>query len=177
MVWLANVLLTHLNKPIYRNIMKKIIIALAALIMICASCSVPQTAVMNEIRKIENIQSTHLPISLISSLSGLGNKVSSIPGLNLSALKNVNSIDIMQISEPSAKSKARKLLEQFYKGNTYELIFQSKQNMFQGISMYALPMPTGDYSNVVIINDNNSEIDIVELKGTMSSKDLKFLDI
>lgn len=157
--------------------MKKILLSLAIIFAACVSCSVPQTAVMNEIRKIDNIQSTRIPVSLISSLSGLGNKANSIPGLNLSALKNVNSIDIMTINDNGAKNKARKLLEQFYKGNTYELIFQSKQNIFQGISMYALPSTNNTYSDVIIINDNNADINIVELQGNMSQDDLKFLDL
>lgn len=157
--------------------MKNIFISLVILVATCVSCSVPQTAVMNEIRKIDNIQSTRVPVSLISSLSGLGNKANSIPGLNLSALKNVNSIDIISINENGAKNKARKLLEQFYKGNTYELLFQSKQNKFQGISMYALPNVNNTYSDVIIINDNTADINIVELQGNMSQKDLNFLDL
>ncbi len=157
--------------------MKKILVTLAVIMMAVASCSVPQTAVMDKIRQIDNIQSTRVPVSLLGSLAGLGNKANSIPGVNLSALKNVNTIDVINITESGAKNKARRLLDQFYKGNTYELIFGSRTNRNQGVSLYALPMDNNTYSDVIMINDSNAEITIVELTGAMSMSDLKFLDM
>ncbi len=157
--------------------MKKIIFALALVVMAATSCSVPQTQVMDKIRQIDNIQSVRLPVSLINSMTGLGDKAQSIPGLNLSALKNVTSIDIMTITENGAKNKARGLLRQFYKGSTYDLIMQSKQNVDQGLSLYALPNGYGQYSDAILISDTNSTISIVELRGTMTAEDLKLVDL
>lgn len=157
--------------------MKKILLSLAVIMLTVVSCSVPQTAVMDHIRRIDNIQNTRVPVSLISNLTGIANKASGIPGLNLSALKNVNTIDVINITENGAKNKARNLLNQFYKGNTYELIFGSRTNRNQGTSIYGLPMGNGSYSNIILINDKNAEITIVELQGSMSMNDLKFLDI
>lgn len=157
--------------------MKKILLSLVVLLITVASCSVPQTAVMDHIRRIDNIQATRVPVSLIASLSGLGSKLGSIPGVNLSALKNVNTIDVINITDNGAKSKARGLLNQFYKGTTYQMIFGSRTNRNQGVSIYGLPMGNDQYSDVILISDKNAEITIVELQGSMSMNDLKFLDM
>lgn len=155
--------------------MKKILLACVAVAMVVASCTVQQTAVMDEIRKIDNIEFVRLPLSLINSLTGLGNKLDDVPGLNLSGLKNVNNIDVMTIKDSDAKSKARRLLNQFYKGNSYELILKSQRGRTQGLSVFALPAGGNRYSNVIIINDSAADITIVELRGSMSLADFSVL--
>lgn len=151
--------------------MKKVILSMIVVALACASCSVPQTAVMDKIRQIDNIEATRTPVSALSSIPFVNVITKQIPILN-----DLKTLDIMKISDPSAKNKARKLLDQFYKGDTYELLLMSKQNARQGFSVYALPMGDGQYSDVVIINDNNATINIMELKGTLSKKDLNLAD-
>lgn len=137
----------------------------------CASCSVPQTAVMDKIRQIDNIEASRTPISALNAIPFVNVITKQIPILN-----DVKTVDIIKISESSAKSKARKLLNQFHKGNTYELMFMSKQNNQQGFSVYGLPSAEGHYSDIIIINDNNAQINIMEFKGDLSKKDLNIAD-
>lgn len=159
--------------------MKKILFSFILLAVACVSCGVKQQSaivVMDEIRKMDNIESTRVPVSLISSLTGLGDLTSAIPGVNMSVLKNVNTIDLLTITNRGARNKARNLLEQFNSDKTYEMMFQSRNGKSLGTSIYALPNGQGGYSSVLLINDDNSKISIVELKGNMTMDDFKFLN-
>lgn len=143
----------------------------AALAM--SACTVQQTAVMDKIRDIDNVGSYRLPLNLLSSV--IGDKASKIPGLDLSALQGVRSVDVLTAKDPNTKDKVRKLLNQFYKGNTYELLLEAKENRMKGVSIYGLPVGTERYSELIMIVDNGIDINILQLNGTMSRKDLKFL--
>lgn len=158
--------------------MKKIVLSLAVLVLGCVACStvnVPQVAVMDEIRRIDNIQSSHVPVSFLSQFTGIDKVANMIPGVNLSALNNVKSIDYMSVTNSGAKNKAHRLLESFYKGNTYEVLFQNKNGRYNNVGIYGLPAGDGKYKNVTLIKEDNAEITIVELKGSISAEDLKFI--
>lgn len=158
--------------------MKKIIMTLCSVMMLCASCgSLQQTAVLDEIRKIDNVSTYHVPVSPLGTLLNLGTKAANVPGFDLTALKNVKSIDVIAVNRQSgALNKVHGLLEQFYKGKTYELIFQAKENQRKNVSIYGILLSSGEYSNIIVINETDNEISILELKGTLSLDDLKLFD-
>lgn len=154
--------------------MYKIFFSLLIMTMMLMGCStLPQTAVMGEIRRIDNIGSYHIPVSLLNSVVGLDKL--NVPGLNIDALKDVRSVDVMSIQDNKATNKTHKLLEDFYKGNVYEILFQAKEGKNKGVSIYGLSTVRDEYNHIILINEDYKEITIVELKGTMSKKDLKFL--
>ena len=44
------------------------------------------------------------------------------------------------------------------------------------MSIYGIQLSSGEYSNIIVINETDNEINIVELKGTLSLDDLKLFD-
>lgn len=152
--------------------MKKIFLSLIVLAVACASCSVSQTAAMEKIRQIDNIQMSRTPISMFTSLPAVKKIVELVP-----FLKDLDSFDQISITENGAKNKARKLLDKFYKGDTYEMLMQNKSYKNQGVSIYALPATGGGYSDIIAIIDNVAEVKIYEIKGNFNKNSLNILDL
>lgn len=151
--------------------MKKIILSTLLVIMAAITCQA--AAVIDEIKKIDDITAYHIPRFLIKNVLGMNDIMSEvIPGSSITALRDVESIDFIMAHKRGAKKKVRKQLEKLAKDSAYNVIMQAKKDKQRNTVVYGLPLAGDDYQEVVIVVDEDDNITIIDVKGILNIDEL-----
>lgn len=132
--------------------------------------------VIDEIKKIDDITAYHVPRFLIKNVLGMNGIFDEVvPGTSITALRDVETIDFIMAHKRGAKKKVRKQLEKLAKDTSYEVIMQAKKDKKRNTIVYGLPLTGDDYKEVIIVVDEDDNITIIDVKGTLNIDELSRL--
>lgn len=151
--------------------MKKLILSTIVVLMAGIACHA--ATVIDEIKKIDDITAYHVPRFLIKNVLGMNGIIEEVmPGTSISALRDVESIDFIMAHKGGAKKKVRKQVAKLAKDPAYEIIMQAKKDKKRNTVVYGLPLGEGDYKEVIIIVDEDDNITIIDVIGTLNIDEL-----
>ena len=134
-----------------------------------ASVTAQAATVIDEIKKIDDIATYHVPRFLIKNVMGMNDVFTQvIPGTDLTALRDIESLDIIMVHKNKAKKKTRKLLERLADDPAYEVIFQAKKRDKKDPIVYGLPLSAEDYKEIIVVVDEDDNITIINVKGLLN---------
>jgi len=151
--------------------MKKILLSTILALMVSMACQ--SATVIDEIKRIDDITAYHVPRFLIKNVLGMNGVFDEVmPGTSISALRNVESIDFIMAHKRGAKKKMRKQLEKLAKDPAFEVIMQAKKDKKRNTVVYGLPLNDDDYKEVIIVVDEDDNITIIDVMGTLNIDEL-----
>lgn len=152
--------------------MKRIVISICIIVMAAVTCGASAN-VIEEIKKIDDIAAYHVPRFLIKNVLGMSDVFKEvIPGSQITALRDVESLDFIMVHKGGAKKKVRKQLDKLSKDKSYDVIMQAKKDKQRNTVVYGLPLTSQDYKELIIVVDEDDNITIIDVKGMLNIEEL-----
>lgn len=147
--------------------MKRILLSIA--ILAIAACSCAASAIVDEIKRIDDIAAYHVPRFLIKNVLGMSDIIEDVvPGSQITALNDVQTLDFIMVHKSGAKKKTRKLLQKLDKDPSYQVVLRAKKGKQRETIVYGLPLNDTDYKELVVVVDEDENITIINVKGTLN---------
>jgi hypothetical protein len=158
------------------NRLKSIFIVAALALMSIAATA--QTSPVDKVAELDDVYAQYLPAFMIKGLSSMGdNSILKATPIPTGLLKKVTSMQFIMTSKKKAVKKAQKILKDLDKPKDYSVLFSSRSNKEEKITIYGRPAGSDKFNEaVLVINEHDRQLIVIQLLGDFSMEDVNEIE-
>ncbi len=143
--------------------MKRLAFILLLILGLLPLTSKAQDSILEEISEMDDVEVVYITKNMLKTI---GNTNINIGGMNLTNIaKELNSLQIIT-AKSNAVAKARNKIKLLRKGDKMEIILSIKDENGR-TDMFGIKSSSGNYNKLLTTIDDNKEITIIYMKGSM----------
>lgn len=158
------------------NRLKSIFIVAALALMSIAATA--QTSPVDKVAELDDVYAQYLPAFMIKGLSSMGdNSILKATPIPTGLLKKVTSMQFIMTGKKKAVKKAQKILKDLDKPKDYSVLFSSRSNKEEKITIYGRPAGSDKFNEaVLVINEHDRQLIVIQLLGDFSMEDVNEIE-